>query len=1411
MGKLCYLCNRKASNTENISLHSFPKHLTVRQKWLNVCGLSLNDDVSHSYICSIHFAETDINKCNTFGRSKSVIKPGAVPSMFITNPLVIEEEVDRLSSETFTNVTVNDRCKYILSETDDTVKVSDKNSKSTLLEDKSFTYKNDDANNKAPNDNSHSTSKKQRIFFEPRYISEITMTDFTSPKRANRVIKLIKATDQQKSKRIKSLQDQMRKLKKRVKFLQDVMSSRLKKKKIISEESEDTFTQTVFADNANPNIILNKMEVDDGPSAINTNPSSIKAAQEEMGRLDILVCGQCHSVFHFIEEFQEHRTKEGACSQVSHFRENTNNEQKAQVWAFLLWKDTQIQQEGSDRDSTNSWKLYQKWCKMDTHIRDSWITAGKTIQTFTKISNAKMQEVPRQTNSNLEGTKPIVVRKVIRNGQPEEGSDTKKDVRSSEVKSQKSLESMESEVDKKEKPKLKPSVKPKGKSSKATGEEDRDSSNEEYIVEKILAKRFNPKKRCSEYLLKWEGYSHESNTWEPAESVATCKYLLEEFERNLAKQKELKAAQQQASTKLSGKVAAQKAIIKSADASKPGPSNVAQAGRPMRSSKSKAMDQVKQWCGSMKDEESDILGKRRIDYSDSDSEEAGSSAAKRAKGDTGSDEDWTGESEEEKLIGRSDVIQRAFNRANAQSNGSNRTVSTTDLATSLGLQSPEGAKSSQPPVLVANAKGVVKVDPKQMPNLTSGVYVMSRKDGIIKLDSSPSGKLAVKGSPTTQGVLMVQNRDNTNVVRKQVISATQSNSITPVKVVSKMDGSQVVTQMKVVSKPIASKTGGIQKSEPIKIQPKPDPSQLQQIHVVTAVPAPITLQPRISTGIRPSPVAVTRGADGRPLLPRPTLRAATPTSVLGIGSPIRTPVRAPAPRQLQGQQTRQVLQKRTTVVNTQASSPSTATVTPVRPKFTVLSSQGKQVIKSGSPAQNKQSPKSSLGKPQSLLSPQQKLLMAKRKAQEAAGLIKPGGRGILAGNRASAGRGKAKAVESPTVIAPGNKPKESKLAEGDGLHMEFHEVGSEESSSEGEPELPPPEAETITAAEPDSPPRPFTLCPLTGRIIGPDGEPVEQPAEAESEPTPSTTLPNVKTVTTPSESTDTVATTTTAELVLPSLDSLTEGGGIMRVEMSPGGTTGTIVQTSEPAQIHLPNEAVSAPDLPCLDDTTTNTVTPSTTTVSTSLTETPVSESTNTTGVTSAAVTSTTTISVASTDVNKPDEKMPEERKVTEDTSNLVTITGEDGVVYQVTGQADDGQTLLVTRGADGEQQCVYVTTEQQGDEGSVLTLDHAVAEAVAQLIPDQVNLTSQFYVKEGDAEPTENPMVMSIMDNTNATDVTGSQEDSDGQAQVVAQVVQAEEPTPGGTRRVVLLLPDGNLMMTEVDEEQYAALELDK
>lgn len=140
------------------------------------------------------------------------------------------------------------------------------------------------------------------------------------------------------------------------------------------------------------------------------------------------------------------------------------------------------------------------------------------------------------------------------------------------------------------------------------------------------------------------------------------------------------------------------------------------------------------------------------------------------------------------------MIQRAFSHATMQSNGSNRKLLSNEIVTTHGVQ-----KVSSTPVLVADAKGVVKMDPKQMPNLTSGVYVMSRKDGIIKLDSTQPNKISVKQSQMSPNVLMVQNREAGTVVRKQVISASQANS-TPIKVISKSDGTQVVTQMKVVQK-----------------------------------------------------------------------------------------------------------------------------------------------------------------------------------------------------------------------------------------------------------------------------------------------------------------------------------------------------------------------------------------------------------------------------------------------------------------------------------------------------------------------------------------------------------------------------------------------------------------------------------
>ena len=67
-----------------------------------------------------------------------------------------------------------------------------------------------------------------------------------------------------------------------------------------------------------------------------------------------------------------------------------------------------MQQENAEKDSPNSWKLYQQWCKMDSHTRECWVNAGKTIQTFTKLSNAKLQDAGRTGNHAPEGVYCII-------------------------------------------------------------------------------------------------------------------------------------------------------------------------------------------------------------------------------------------------------------------------------------------------------------------------------------------------------------------------------------------------------------------------------------------------------------------------------------------------------------------------------------------------------------------------------------------------------------------------------------------------------------------------------------------------------------------------------------------------------------------------------------------------------------------------------------------------------------------------------------------------------------------------------------------------------------------------------------------------------------------------------------------
>jgi len=63
---------------------------------------------------------------------------------------------------------------------------------------------------------------------------------------------------------------------------------------------------------------------------------------------------------------------------------------------------------------------------------------------------------------------------------------------------------------------------------------------EEFMVERILDRKFDEAKNIYFYLIKWQGYSDQDNTWEPEENLADCPELLADFEKRLQAYNQLK-------------------------------------------------------------------------------------------------------------------------------------------------------------------------------------------------------------------------------------------------------------------------------------------------------------------------------------------------------------------------------------------------------------------------------------------------------------------------------------------------------------------------------------------------------------------------------------------------------------------------------------------------------------------------------------------------------------------------------------------------------------------------------------------------------------------------------------------------------------------------------------------------------
>ncbi|KAL7732163.1 hypothetical protein ACLKA6_010289 [Drosophila palustris] len=350
------------------------------------------------------------------------------------------------------------------------------------------------------------------------------------------------------------------------------------------------------------------------PTEIGKHSNIIRAAQEELANMDVLVCGRCLRAFNFVEEFQSHKEDEACEKENANLKESLDT--KPTIWAFTLWKATQLHtRKGSN--SANSWALYQHWVKLEESVREPWIVAGRTIQSFGKIGHGQLQDMPVRI------TKTVVNPNNNNNNSNTANSNTSSSISPTRKSTAGKLPTVASQFKdtENERPKSKPGTPtPTGASTPAATAGAVKSNNRiairvdpktdqrsEEAVESIVAKRFNPRRKTHEYLVKWIDRSHNENTWEVMANLERVPYFLQIFEKQLARQKlkreksldalkRMQQEKQQDKSPTSGGAGKTDTAPLSPESSavSPNSSGVA-SSRPSRTSKTKAMDQFKQW------------------------------------------------------------------------------------------------------------------------------------------------------------------------------------------------------------------------------------------------------------------------------------------------------------------------------------------------------------------------------------------------------------------------------------------------------------------------------------------------------------------------------------------------------------------------------------------------------------------------------------------------------------------------------------------------------------------------------------------------------------------------------------------------------------------------------------------------
>lgn len=137
---------------------------------------------------------------------------------------------------------------------------------------------------------------------------------------------------------------------------------------------------------------------------------------------------------------------------------------------------------------------------------------------------------------------------------------------------------------------------------------------------------------------------------------------------------------------------------------------------------------------------------------------------------------------------------------------------------------------------------------------------------------------------------------------------------------------------------------------------------------------------------------------------------------------------------------------------------------------------------------------------------------------------------------------------------------------------------------------------------------------------------------------------------------------------------------------------------------------------------------------------------------------------------------------LTNEDGTPIFITGEDGTMYQVAGKNAKGETILVSTNAEGEQTCVLLSADQDllANVPGIQTSDVADAEGSAAEdaeVAAEHQQEEQFFAKEGD-DGSQTSAEEAVTQPLSVAVESGDSQDG----QITAEIVQADEPSPGTT-----------------------------